>query len=248
MSANEMKDCVACRHSIDAGAKICPYCGADPDTGEKVDTKPLVEAHFPPRRERGATESMMSFLRQRQGVVVTVVVLACFLVLTVVHQLVVRRNDAQTNDVPAIPLTEIADLTRQSEKSAEAALPALDFSYDGNARTMQTFLIEPGAVPPPQAMQQPAPAPVVGAQPATQRPLAFRPVADNGVKVLSPPLGGLQPAPLRSSKLNPVSPSTGFFPARPAGPQPQTTTPATATTPTDQDETDTTTEDDDGGR
>lgn len=160
-----MKDCVACHHSIDASAKICPYCGADPDTGEKVDIRPLVEEHFPPRGEVPATASVMAFLRQRQGVVVTVTVVACFLVLTAAHQLVTRRSAAQVSDVPAIPLTEVADLSRQSDTGAEVPLPDLDFTYDGNSRTMQTFLMEPGAVAPLQPVPVP-PSPLpVGVQP-----------------------------------------------------------------------------------
>ena len=28
--------CTACGHHIDPSARLCPYCGADPRTGEKV--------------------------------------------------------------------------------------------------------------------------------------------------------------------------------------------------------------------
>ena len=41
-----MKSCVACKHSIDDQARLCPYCGADPTTGEKVDTQERVPAGF----------------------------------------------------------------------------------------------------------------------------------------------------------------------------------------------------------
>lgn len=151
-----MKNCISCQHAIDESAKLCPYCGADPETGEKIDVKPLVEAHFPPKPELAPTATVMSFLRQRQGIVVTAIIIGSFLLLTALHQLISRRNQQEANDVPAIPLTEVADLSRQSEKSAELPIPDVDFTYEGNARTMQTFLVEPGAVAPKTPIQPPA--------------------------------------------------------------------------------------------
>ena len=41
--------CRSCGHTIDGAAKLCPFCGADPATGEKVDVTPLVQEHFPPK-------------------------------------------------------------------------------------------------------------------------------------------------------------------------------------------------------
>jgi hypothetical protein len=42
--------CVACRHQIDEAAKVCPYCGADPVTGQKMDTQAMLQEVFQPRR------------------------------------------------------------------------------------------------------------------------------------------------------------------------------------------------------
>lgn len=150
-----MKNCISCQHAIDESAKLCPYCGADPETGEKIDVKPLFEAHFPPKPEMAPTATVVSFLRQRQGFVVTAIIIGSFLLLTTLHQLISRRNQEEARDVPAIPLTEVADLSRQSEKSAELPIPDVKFTYEGNARTMQTFLVEPGAVPPKAPIQPP---------------------------------------------------------------------------------------------
>ena len=36
--------CAACRRSIDAAAKLCPYCGANPVTGERIDTQAIRES------------------------------------------------------------------------------------------------------------------------------------------------------------------------------------------------------------
>jgi hypothetical protein len=184
------KNCVACNHAIDAAAKICPYCGADPDTGHKVDTKPIVDAHFPPKPERAPTESVLAFVRQRQGIVVTTILIAAFLVLTLLHQFISKRSEDELADVPAISLTEIADLGRQAENGAELPLPEAKFTYDGSARTMKTFLIEPGAVAPAPPAAAPAPGAAAGTVPPASPTPAARPgVAPNPLQQRSPAPG-----------------------------------------------------------
>ena len=140
--------CVACRHAIDPAAKLCPYCGANPATGEKVDTQAMLQEIFRPR-ELSTGESVMEFARQRQGVVIFAAVVIVFLLFAGVHQFVNMRNRTEVTDSPAVPLTEIADLSNQAEQERNLPLPALDFQYDGRPQTMRTFIVEPGAVPPP---------------------------------------------------------------------------------------------------
>lgn len=143
----EMKDCVSCRRQIDEAARLCPYCGANPDTGEKIDVTPIVQEHFPPRPPMNLFERAMLFLRQRQGLGIALLAAFAFLALWGLHQFASSRNEAASDDVPAVALTDIADLANQREQ-ADAPLPDLPFSYDGNPRAMQTFLMEPGAVAP----------------------------------------------------------------------------------------------------
>ncbi len=58
--------CAACKHPIDAAAKVCPYCGANPTTGEKaVDTQAVLQEIFKPR-EVTTGESVLEYARQRQ--------------------------------------------------------------------------------------------------------------------------------------------------------------------------------------
>jgi hypothetical protein len=149
--------CVACRHQIDAAAKICPYCGADPATGQKVDTQPLVQEVFQPRHLT-ATEGVLQFARQRQGVVVVSAAFAALLLLAVLHQFAVRRNQTQVSEAAGVPLTEVADLTSQASETRPLPMPELQFQYDGHAQTMRTFILEPGAIAPPQPAQPGAPA------------------------------------------------------------------------------------------
>jgi hypothetical protein len=141
------KACTSCSRQIDEWAKLCPYCGANPETGEKFDATPIVQAHFPPRAEMGWSEKFLSFFRARQGVVVTVVLIGAVVILSALHQFVVSRNETEVRDVPAIALTEAADLAGKS-RPTEAPLPEVTFTFDGNPQTMQTFLVEPGAVAP----------------------------------------------------------------------------------------------------
>ena len=158
--------CASCRHDIDAAAKLCPYCGADPRTGQKpVDTHALLNEMFHPR-ETSASDAVFEFARQRQGVVVALGVLVAILILAGLHEFVTRRNARDVSAAAAIPLTEVTDLSNQSEDNKPLPLPNLQFQFDGHPQTMRTFVVEPGAVTPPDvvAAQQAA------AQAATAKP------------------------------------------------------------------------------
>lgn len=155
------KTCVACKHQIDAAAKLCPYCGADPNTGQKADTHALLQEVFQ-AKQISTTEGVLQFARQRQGIVVTLAALAALLILALLHQFAVRRNQSQVNGAAAVPLTEITDLTSQPNETRQLPMPALQFQFEGKPQTMRTFVIEPGAIPPPGTT------PAAPAAPATQ--------------------------------------------------------------------------------
>lgn len=144
---DEKRNCISCNRAIDAMANLCPYCGANPKTGEKFDPTPIVKEHFPPRKELSAIERAFGFLRARQGIFVTVVAIAGVVTLGAIHRWAATRNANQRTDVPAISLTEVADLANK-RANADRPIPDMKFTYDGNAKTMQTFLLEPGAVAP----------------------------------------------------------------------------------------------------
>ncbi len=154
--------CVACRHAIDAAARLCPYCGADPRTGAKVDTQAILQEVFQPK-EVSAAEGVLEYARQRQGVVIALAVLLALLLLAGLHQFATRRNQSAVSDASAVPLTDVADLSNQTEETRPLPMPDLEFQYDGHPQTMRTFIVEPGAVPPPgvvaqqQQPQQPPP-------------------------------------------------------------------------------------------
>lgn len=156
--------CSACRRSIDAQARLCPYCGADPATGDRVDTQALLQEVFRPR-EVTATESVMEYARHRQGVVIAVAGVVAFLILAGLHQFATMRNEKVETNASAVPLTEITDLANQKDESKPRPLPDLDFQYDGRPQAMRTYIVEAGAIAPPQPIG-PAPAPV---QPAPTR-------------------------------------------------------------------------------
>jgi hypothetical protein len=101
---------------------------------------------FPLKPERGPFDRAMSFVRARQGIVIGVIALLVFGIFSVVHNFIARRNAEQVNDVPAVALTEVSDLGQRQQ--ADLPMPNLQFAFDGNPRTMQTFLMEPGAVAP----------------------------------------------------------------------------------------------------
>jgi hypothetical protein len=153
--------CAACRHDIDASAKLCPYCGADPRTGTKpVDTRAMLNEMFHPR-PTSASATVVEFARQRQGVVITLAVLLVVLLLAGLHEYVTRRNARDVSAAAAIPLTDVTDLSNQQDDNRPVPLPKIEYQFDGHPQTMRRFVVEPGAVTPPE---------VVAAQTATAPP------------------------------------------------------------------------------
>ena len=152
--------CAACGHDIDAAARLCPYCGADPHSGEKaIDTQAILQEEFHPRKVTPA-EGLLEYARQRQGLVVAIAAVVIILLLAGAHQIVVARNRSAVSGAPAVPLTDVADLNSQSQDSQSLPMPKLQFQYDGNPQTMRTLIVEQGAVAPATATStQPSAAP-----------------------------------------------------------------------------------------
>jgi hypothetical protein len=172
--------CVACRHQIDAAARLCPYCGADPQSGQKVDTHAILREVFQPR-EISTTEGVLQFARQRQGVVIVTAVFVAFIVLAALHQFASKRNQSDVSAAAAVPLTEVTDLTSQPSETRQLPMPEMQFQFDGHPQTMRTFVTEPGAVTPPDVLAaqqaekqaaQAAAAPQPGAAQPAQSPAA----------------------------------------------------------------------------
>ncbi|MEO8215978.1 MAG: hypothetical protein ABI718_02740 [Acidobacteriota bacterium] len=161
-------------------ARICPYCGADPRTGRKEDTSAILETHFPKRQTLTTRERLLDFVRMRQALALTVVAIIFFGLLMAVHSVITRRNESVSSQAPAIPLTEIADLSNDSKLQQDVPMPPLEFAYDGKARNMRTLLMEPGAVvpvpsPDPSATPLPSPTPASVRPPAAPRPESLTP-------------------------------------------------------------------------
>jgi len=148
--------CVACGHTIDAVARLCPYCGANPATGEKIDTEAMLREEFK-GKTLTASQSVMKYARHRQGVVIAVGVAVIFLVMAGLHQWATMRNETAVANGPAVPLSDVADLSDQRQENQQTPMPPLNFEFNGNPQTMRTFIAEPGAVAPPQPNVAPPP-------------------------------------------------------------------------------------------
>ena len=119
-------------------------------------------------REVTTSDTVIEFARQRQGVVIALAVLARrSLLLAGLHEFVTRRNARDVSAAAAIPLTEVTDLSNQDDENKPLPLPNLEFQFDGHPQTMRTFVVEPGAVTPPEvvAAQQAAAAQTATAPP-----------------------------------------------------------------------------------
>jgi len=143
--------CVHCRHQIDAAAKLCPYCGANPVTGERLDTQALVQEVFQPK-QLSTSESVLEFARHRQGIVIGVSALTLFVLLGVLQQWANMRNRTAVANTPAVALTEVADLNNQQEETRQLPMPAVPFQFGGKPQSMRTFIVEPGAITPPDVL------------------------------------------------------------------------------------------------
>ena len=147
--------CAACQRTIDASARLCPYCGANPQTGERIDTQAIMQEVFRPR-DVTTSETVIEYARQRQGVVIAVSAFIAFLILAAFHQFVTMRNARAVTDSPAVPLSEVTELTKKADETTPVTMPHLDFPYDGRPQAMRTFIVERGAVKPPEAIPPPA--------------------------------------------------------------------------------------------
>jgi RNA polymerase subunit RPABC4/transcription elongation factor Spt4 len=157
--------CVACQREIDPAARMCPYCGANPTTGEKVDTQAILQQMFK-ARELSASESVIEYARHRQGIVIAATCAVIFLVLAALHQFVTMRNDSAVSSAPAVPLTEVTDLQDQNDANKAVPMPKLSFQYDGKPQAMRTFIAEQGATTPPEVLAAQQAAAQAAVQPA----------------------------------------------------------------------------------
>lgn len=171
-------ECRSCGHRIDASARLCPFCGADPDTGRKVDTAPIVEKHFPRRVEQQTGERALDFFRERQGLVITIFIVVVGLLAIGLHQMVTRRTLDESAEASGVPLTELADISDRASEAPQAKMPDLAFESEGDPRRVRTLMMEPGAVAPPAPAPSLTPASPVRpvTAPSVRRP-APRPAA-----------------------------------------------------------------------
>lgn len=174
--------CAACNRAIDASAKLCPYCGANPSSGERLDTQAILQEVFRPK-ETTTSQNVMEYARQRQGVVVTVSAIVGFLLLAALHAFVTRRNNSDVTASPAVPLSEVTDVGSKPDETTPQPMPELDFQYEGRPQTMRTFIVEKGATTPPEVIAAQQAEALAKAQAAAAKlPPAARPVATGPVR------------------------------------------------------------------
>jgi hypothetical protein len=164
--------CAACHREIDTAARLCPYCGADPRTGEKLDTDEVLQREFKKPRQLTPSENVLEYARQRQGVVVAFAIAGVVLALVGLHQYATHRNETAVSNSNAVPLAEVTDIGPQQDAQPLTPMPELQFKYDGRPQAMRTFVVEPGAVTPPEVVAAQQAAAQVAAQQAAAKTAA----------------------------------------------------------------------------
>lgn len=145
---------------------------------------------------------MLEFARHRQGIVIGLSILGAFLVMAAFHQYASMRNRTAVTAAPGVALTEIADLSNQPVENKQVPMPDIGFQFDGRPQSMRTFVVEPGAITPPdviaaqQAAAQEAQAKAASQQPAA-RPNAGAPAPPAAVAPPAPPAAAPQVPPQR---------------------------------------------------
>ena len=207
---SERVNCTACDRTIDAAAKVCPYCGANTLTGERVDTQAILQEIFQPRTV-STGESVLEYARQRQGIVIAISAFVGFLLLAAMHQYVTARNNSAVTDAPAVPLSEVTDVTRRADEAAPIPMPKVEFQYDGKPESMRTYIAERGEVTPPE---------VLAAQQAAQQEAQAKAAASAAAKNPAQPQTGVAARPAAGGPPRPAP--SGARPQNvPAAPPPR---------------------------
>ncbi|MDX1584323.1 MAG: zinc ribbon domain-containing protein [Thermoanaerobaculia bacterium] len=151
MSEQEKITCNACGHQVDENARTCPYCGADPRSGER-EPKPPIDEILPGRQRPSFREKVTTFVRSRTGVVLAISIGIGVALLIAVSSWLDERHDRAATNARPIPLTEVTDLAADAaEQEPAPEMPDLDFEYGGDPDAMESFIIEEGAIPPEDA-------------------------------------------------------------------------------------------------
>jgi cytoskeletal protein RodZ len=140
--------CEACAHMVDPNARACPYCGADPRTGEKLRPAVPVDDLLSRKKEESALRRAMHAFRSNENLLLPLSVGVGVLLLIALSTWVTRQQSAAT-DVPSIPLSEITSVQR-TDQEAPTELPEIPFQFDGNPSSMESLLLEEGAISPEQ--------------------------------------------------------------------------------------------------
>lgn len=146
-SGDEQKiRCAACDHMVDPQARACPYCSADPRSGEKHRPAVPVDDLLSRKKEESALRRAMHAIRSSESLLLPLSVGIGVLLLIALSTWVTRHQSA-TTDVPAIPLSEVTSVQR-TDQEAPMDLPDLQFQFDGNPSSMESLILEEGAVSP----------------------------------------------------------------------------------------------------
>jgi hypothetical protein len=143
--------CAGCRREIDATARLCAYCGADPVSGAKPELIGLGE-EAGTRSTASASSRAGRLARRRQSAFIAIAIAGALIALFGSHQLLRHRNQAAVTGATAATLTEIVDLKTPPSDTKPLPMPSMAFRFEGQPQGMRTLILEPGALKPPEVL------------------------------------------------------------------------------------------------
>lgn len=145
MITYEKEPCPRCGRKIDQAARVCPFCGADTESGAVVDEeeRQVVEEVF--GGDRDEDHPLLIFYRKNQQIIL---ILGLLVAIGALLGVTAMMSGSGEREVQAVPLSELTTPPDQERAGEAPEMPEPEFTVPGNAETFETFLTEEGAVAP----------------------------------------------------------------------------------------------------
>lgn len=142
MSSPERKICNHCSREIAADARICPFCGADPDSGVLDDQEESRLVRETLLAESEKESQFAEFLRENRQILL---ILALLVGIGALLGVTAMMSGGDAREVESVPLSELTSLPDEPDEEGRILeMPEPDFSIPGDPSTFETWVTEQG--------------------------------------------------------------------------------------------------------